>query len=85
MWVVYVLKSLKTGRFYVGMSRDVLKRLSEHNSSRSRFTSGHIPWVLIYQEEFETSVEARVREKYLKTAAGKRYLKRKLDAGSLPD
>jgi predicted GIY-YIG superfamily endonuclease len=70
---------------YVGMSRDVDRRLREHNSGRSKYTSGHIPWIVIYTERYEGTAEARSREKYLKTSAGRRYLKKKFSAGSLPD
>jgi predicted GIY-YIG superfamily endonuclease len=73
-WKVYVIKSQKNGIRYVGMSQDVARRLEEHNAGKSKFTSGHTPWDLVYEEEAETSIEARAREKYLKSAAGKRYL-----------
>jgi putative endonuclease len=48
VWTVYALKSLKTGRLYVGMSKDVLRRLGEHNTGRSKLTSGHTLWVVVY-------------------------------------
>jgi hypothetical protein len=35
-----------------------------------------MPWRLIYEEEFDNSLSARKWEKYLKSAAGKRYIKR---------
>ena len=85
MWTVYVLRSLKSGKHYVGMSQDVKRRLMEHNSGKSKFTSGHMPWKIIYCEEFSNSMEAREREKYFKSAAGKKYLQQKVQAGSLPD
>jgi len=84
MWTVYVLKSLRSGKFYVGITQELARRLAEHNSGKSRFTSGHTPWIVVYTEEFKTTAEARKREKYLKSAAGKRMLKSKLSAGSLP-
>jgi predicted GIY-YIG superfamily endonuclease len=85
MWHVYILKSRESGKRYVGMSQDVNNRIAEHNSGKSKFTSGHKPWELIYSEPYLTSTEARVREKYFKTSAGKRWLEKKLSAGSLPD
>ncbi|MBS1978945.1 MAG: GIY-YIG nuclease family protein [Bacteroidetes bacterium] len=85
MWYVYVLKSKASGKFYVGMSEEIERRLAEHNSGKSKFTSGHMPWELVYFEQQQGSVSARKREKYFKTAAGKKFLKRKLGEGSLPD
>jgi len=58
------------------MSQDLERRLAEYNYGKSKFTSGHIPWELIYFESFPTSGEARIREKYFKSAAGKNMLKR---------
>ena len=59
----------------MGMAKDVDHRLSEHNSGRSKFTKGHFPFELIYQEGPFESKEARVREKYLKrTDVKKRIL-----------
>jgi len=79
MWSVYVLKSLSSGKQYVGMAKDVDNRVKEHNAGKSKFTSGHRPWMLIYFEDgFQSSVDARVREKYLKSAAGKRFIAKKL-------
>ncbi|MEI7801868.1 MAG: GIY-YIG nuclease family protein [Bacteroidota bacterium] len=79
MWNVYVIQSLKSGVRYTGMATDVLIRVSEHNAGKSKFTSGHIPWKLIYQESgFKNSADARGREKYLKSAAGKKFVEKNL-------
>lgn len=85
MWIVYVLRSKRSGKRYIGMTQDVALRLAQHNSGKSKFTSGHMPWELIYQETYSSSIEARSREKYLKSSQGRRFLDKELDAGSLPD
>jgi putative endonuclease len=84
---VYVLESLQDETWYTGMALDANKRLVEHNSGKNRFTKGHRPWKIIYTEDHTDWSTARPREKYLKTAAGKNWLIKKLkggDAGSLP-
>ncbi len=73
---VYVLRSKKDGRRYVGMSRNVKDRLEQHNRGEVRSTRARIPFELRYTEEANTRREARVREEYFKTAAGRRYLDR---------
>jgi predicted GIY-YIG superfamily endonuclease len=78
MVIVYVLKSLRSGILYVGISENLQRRLIEHNAGKAKFTSGHIPWKLIYSENQFDFVTARKREKYLKTAAGKKWLKKYL-------
>ena len=85
MWTIYVLKSEKANKRYVGITQDLERRLAEHNSGKSKFTSAYIPWAVCYTEFANTTDEARKREKYLKSAAGRKYINKKLSAGSLPD
>jgi putative endonuclease len=56
---VYVLKSLKDGRLYKGLSTDVNARLSQHNAGKVKATKGFRPWVLVHTEQFETLFAAR--------------------------
>ncbi len=46
MWSVYVLRSLKDGRYYVGMSEDVSQRLKTHNSGKVTSTKSRRPFEL---------------------------------------
>ena len=89
MITVYVLQSLSDSSFYVGMALDPVRRLNEHNAGRSKYTKGHTPWKIIYEEKQPDWAAARLREKYLKTAAGKKWLYKQLNneggiTGSLP-
>jgi putative endonuclease len=86
MVYVYVIESLKDQTWYTGMAYDAIKRLSEHNAGKNRFTKGHRPWKIIYTEIHKDWLAARPREKYLKSAAGKVWLKKfpRGDTGSPP-
>ena len=53
-------------------------RLKEHNSGMTASIKPYTPFAIIYFEEFVTRTEAIKREKYFKSAAGRRYLKKKL-------
>jgi putative endonuclease len=81
MVYVYVLYSNDFERYYVGMSDNVEKRLKEHNKGLSKSTKPYVPWRLVHSEQFETRMEARTREKYLKSAAGRRWRKKNIDMG----
>lgn len=72
---VYALKSLKDGRIYVGFTEDLERRIKEHNSGKTSSTKAWTPWLLWYSEKVSTRIEARNREKYLKSGIGKEYLK----------
>ncbi|MBT8282424.1 MAG: GIY-YIG nuclease family protein [Muriicola sp.] len=74
---VYVLRSEQDGRFYVGMSSDIEKRIIAHNSGRTKSTKGYRPWKLIHLEDYPERTSARKREKYLKSGYGKQWLKKK--------
>ncbi len=75
MFIVYAIKSEKGGRIYVGMCAEVNVRLKQHNNGNTKSTKGFKPWKLIYTEEVVSRVEARKREKYLKSGIGKEFLK----------
>ena len=74
MFHVYVLRSQVTGRFYVGCTRDVKRRLTEHNAGRSKSTKAFRPFALVYQEAFASLKEARGRERHLKAQKSRQFL-----------
>ncbi len=78
MFYVYILQSSKTSRLYTGCTKDLRKRLSQHNSDRSYWTKQYSPWKVIYYEASINEEDARAREKYLKSGMGKRYIKNRL-------
>ena len=75
---VYVLRSLKDQQFYVGLTNDLPARLKTHNAGLVSSTKSRVPFELIYWEGCLHRGDAAQREKYLKTAWGKRYLKARL-------
>ena len=79
MYFVYILYSKKFERNYVGLTSDLEQRLKSHNSGKVKSTKSYRPWEIVYSESYETIIEARKREKYLKTAAGRKW--RKINLG----
>ena len=75
VYYVYVLKSCKYNRIYIGISEDPLKRLEEHNSGMTKSTKFYKPYKVIYQEKHYNRLEARLREKYLKSGEGRELIK----------
>jgi putative endonuclease len=65
-FIVYILKSELDDTYYIGYTIDLNRRLSEHNSGKSKYTSGKMPWKVVYYERFPTRTEALKREKFLK-------------------
>lgn len=75
MFYVYILKSLKNGRFYTGSTNDIERRLHEHNIGQTKYTSKIWPFELVYKEVYNTKLEAIRRERFLKTGKGRELLK----------
>ncbi len=75
MYYVYVLKSLKSKRFYIGMTNNLKRRLKEHNKGKTKSTKGYKPWELFYYENFHTIKKAREKELYLKSGIGREFIK----------
>ena len=75
MYYVYAIKSLERIYIYVGMTNNIERRLAQHNKGQNRSTKSFKPFKLIYKEAYNTRMEARVREIYLKSGIGKEFLK----------
>ena len=74
MFTVYVIYNRKWQRYYVGSTNNYIERMARHNSGRSRYTRGGIPWELIYSIECETRPEAYRLEQKIKKRGIRRFL-----------
>jgi putative endonuclease len=73
-YFVYVLRSGKDGKRYVGITNNIERRLKQHNNSCVQSTKCRLPLKLEYKEEHPDRLSARNRERYFKSAAGRRFL-----------
>lgn len=71
----YVLFSEKDAMLYVGYTSDINRRLQQHHSGNVKSTAYRQPLKLIFCECYLFEKDARNREQYLKTTAGKRAIK----------
>jgi putative endonuclease len=78
MYYVYVIKSLKDRKIYVGHTNDLKERIREHNNGLVKSTAIRRPFKLLYYEASNILKDAFKREKSLKTGFGRAYLKRRL-------
>jgi len=75
MYYVYVLKSLKDNKMYIGYTHKLSKRIKEHHQGLVPSTKWRLPVKLIYYEMHLNQKDALRREDYFKTNPGKRALK----------
>ena len=78
MITLYVIKSEKNGELYVGICKDLERRIKEHGQGKNRYTKGLKPWSLVLTEKYPDWVTASAREKYYKSGYGKEKLKTQL-------
>ena len=76
MFYVYAISSEVKNYIYVGLTNNIERRLDEHNVGYNKTTKPYKPFKLILLEKYETRLEARSREKYLKSGIGKEFLKK---------
>ena len=77
-YYVYVLRSLKDAKFYIGYTTDLRKRLQEHQEGLVASTRPRAPFELIFFEAYRNKYDAVRREKCLKTSKGKNTLRQML-------
>jgi putative endonuclease len=65
-------------QFYVGFTSNLKQRVQEHNDGNVSSTKERRPLKIVYYEACHNQSDATHREKYLKTAWGKRYLKERM-------
>ena len=75
MYYVYILKSNRDNKLYIGYTTDLRKRLKEHNQGKVASTKSRRLLELVFYEAYKDSKDARRREIYLKTANGKSTLR----------
>ena len=75
MFFAYILYSKSADKYYYGHTKNLENRLKEHNQGKVRFTKPYRPWIIHYQESFQTKSEAYKREFFFKSIDGYRYLR----------
>jgi predicted GIY-YIG superfamily endonuclease len=79
MKCVYILRSTAfPGRYYTGITDDVEARLARHNAGGVPHTSKYLPWKLKTWIAFSDEAQAFAFEKYLKSASGRAFAKKRL-------
>jgi len=76
MFIVYIIYSESSDRYYVGYCTDIERRIDKHNAGSTPSTKPYRPWILVYFEEYNSKKEAIKREKQIKKQKSKKYIER---------
>lgn len=83
MHYIYVLKSLRNNKRYIGSTKFLPEeRLKQHNYGSNAWTKQNGPFELIYQENYPDITASRKRENFLKSGAGRKFLDQILNKGA---
>ena len=63
---VYIIKSAKNGKYYIGSTSNLERRILDHNAGKVKSTKSGVPWEIVYNEIHITLSEARSRENQIK-------------------
>jgi putative endonuclease len=62
MYYVYILKSKKDNKLYIGVTNNLRKRVNEHNQGLTKSTEYRRPLVLIYYEAYLSQKDTQERK-----------------------
>jgi putative endonuclease len=75
LYTVYVLFSPTFQKIYIGYTSNLIERFKSHNQlSTKGWTRSFRPWLVIYNDFYETKNEALRREKNLKSGRGREWI-----------
>ena len=78
MFYVYILQIKKSGRYYIGQTQNLAKRLEKHSLGKTKSMKNRGEFDVVYVEECSSRSEAMSREKEIKSYKGGEALKRLL-------
>jgi putative endonuclease len=79
MYYVYILYSSKDQKLYTGFCDNLANRVKKHKNGFVKATKYRRPVKLIYYECYLNELDAKRREKFLKSGSGRRYLNKQLN------
>jgi putative endonuclease len=81
-FTLYILKSCKKNRYYVGHTNDLERRINEHNSGQTKSTKPYLPWKIVFRKEYENKSDAYFAEMFIKKKKSRSFIE-KLISGEL--
>jgi putative endonuclease len=79
-YCIYILFSEKDHLLYIGFTSNIQKRIENHNAGLTKSTAWRRPLQLVFCEYYLFEPDARKREMYFKTTAGKKAIKLMLNS-----
>ena len=81
MFWVYIIKSIKNGRYYVGQTNNIKRRIIDHNRGKDHSSKIGMPWVLQISKLVTTRKDAMRLEKSLKKLKSRERIEQFIHSG----
>jgi predicted GIY-YIG superfamily endonuclease len=79
MYYVYILRSVsEPSQIYIGVTSDLMQRLTDHNAGKSLHTAKYLPWEIACHIGMPDKQQAFEFEKYLKSHSGRAFAAKRL-------
>ena len=78
MYYVYILRSIKDKKLYIGKTNDLKKRYKLHIKGQVKATKYRLPLELIFYESFKNKTDANRDELFFKSGYGREIIQDKL-------
>ncbi len=75
-YYTYIIESKINGRWYIGHTNNLQRRLEEHNSDENKSTKAKGPWKIIFLREFNSNLDANKFELKLKKLRNKNFIRK---------
>ncbi len=80
MYFVYIIKSVKNGRYYTGFTSNLELRIKQHNDGQTKSLKNRGPFEIVFTQTYNTALEARRREIEIKKYKGGRAFRELLNS-----
>lgn len=75
----YILRSDRSGRYYVGQTEEIQNKVKEHNNGEVRATKPWRPWTLLFERRFATRSEAVRWERRVKRRKSRAFIEQLIE------
>jgi putative endonuclease len=76
---LYILQSLKHGRYYTGSTDNLERRIMEHNAGQTKSTRAGLPWEILYSHDFKDSSIGLYYERRIKSLKSRKVISGLID------
>jgi len=83
MATLYILKGINNNTYYIGSTKNFVRRLLEHKSGRSKYTKNILPVKVVFRQEYRLFATSRKVEAWIKRQKSKLFIEKIIEQGKI--